>query len=562
MADDAENFGHITFAGVTGIRGTVFSFPTGIQPGVLSLETRLQRRPVPHTGAITVRYGSTRLEFPRCRVVDGSLRRSTSGRTVSLQVQDRRWMWAFGQVSGEYNRRDEAGEVIASTEKTPRELAALCLDALGERNYDTSALPNEPRPPIRWDASNPARALEDLCHTLGCVVVLTLTDRVVLAKMGQGAQLPEPKRIDYGVTVDTPELPDKVAVLLGATEYQLDLELEAVGEEEDGEIVLLDDLSFTPAEGWGFVDLENFAAVADGVADEDKAARMRKARESVFRLYRIKIPDGGLEVPSFTDETGQKVERHDHIEPLDVQNDTLPGAPETRRAAIIYGSFVDQQTYDLNPPTFDVEPFDPGTTPESQRFQGSWSYDQRRSLIVFGEPMFRYKENSTEYEKEPAVLRLRAACRVRYSDTHAYDRKARERRLATGNGLGTPTAFLAHNEIVLRVTVRYRDDFSVESIETNAREAVDEADHYLDAWVDAQRTETPEQATYAGLLRVELDGAIRHVTWKTSTAGATTEVARNTELTRYTPPYRSRRASARVADAAVRDKSKAIAGNG
>lgn len=559
MADEA-NYGRITYAGLRGIRGAVFSFPTGIQPGVLTLETRLQRRPVPYTGKITVEYAGRKWEFLRCRVVDGSLRRSTSGRAVSIQIQDRRWMWQFGQISGEYNRRDESGEVVASTEKTPRELARLCLDAMNEKGGIVDALPDDPRPEIRWDGANPARALEDLCHTLGCVVVLTLADVVRIERMGTGAALPVPQRMDYGATVDPPELPDAAAVLFGATEYQLDLELEAVGEEEDGEVRLLDDLSYKPAEGWGFVDLSTFAAVADGVTDADKAARIRRARETVYRLYRVKLPEGGLDVPEFTARTGRKIDRHDHLEPLDVLNDTLPGNALARRRAFVYGSFVDQQTYDLGPPDYDVEPFDEGTTPETQRYQGSWSYDRERHVLVFAEPVFRYKENSTTYEKEPAVLRLRAAVRVRDPKTHAFDRDERKRTFG-GRQLNTPTLYLPHNEIVRRVTIRYRDDFSVESIENNERLVKQEADYYLDAWEKAQQTETPEQATYAGLHKIELDGAIRHVTWKTSTSGATTEAARNTELTRYTPPYQSRRSTARLIDTASRERARAVRGN-
>ena len=77
-------------------------------------------------------------------------------------------------------------------EQAPQALATLCLQAMGEQNYDVSALLNDARPEVDWSWTNPAEALQALCEGLGCRVVYWLADdRVQIVTIGQGQPLPD-----------------------------------------------------------------------------------------------------------------------------------------------------------------------------------------------------------------------------------------------------------------------------------------------------------------------------------------------------------------------------------
>ncbi|MCX8092493.1 MAG: hypothetical protein N3I86_16450, partial [Verrucomicrobiae bacterium] len=58
-------------------------------------------------------------------------------RVYRVRIQDRRWKWRFGQISGEYNvrRDDNQQNFLLGTARNPQQLARLCLDAMGEQNY-------------------------------------------------------------------------------------------------------------------------------------------------------------------------------------------------------------------------------------------------------------------------------------------------------------------------------------------------------------------------------------------------------------------------------------------
>ena len=73
----------------------------------------------------------------------------------------------------------DTSKIRPGTEKKPQALATLCLQAMGEDDYDVSALPNDARPEIDWSYQNPAEALQQLCDKLGCRVTYVVdTDSV------------------------------------------------------------------------------------------------------------------------------------------------------------------------------------------------------------------------------------------------------------------------------------------------------------------------------------------------------------------------------------------------
>jgi hypothetical protein len=168
----------------------------GTSPSVARLSLVPQATLPSEFGTLTLSFGSVSLELPGCRLDYGSVQRTTTGEISQVSILDRRWRWRFGQISGTYNiRRDDAsleqGQAGAiSSERTPQQLATLCLEAMAESQFDVSDLPNDARPTVEWDREVPAQALAALCDQLGTQVVLQLDNRVALRRVGQGAELP------------------------------------------------------------------------------------------------------------------------------------------------------------------------------------------------------------------------------------------------------------------------------------------------------------------------------------------------------------------------------------
>jgi hypothetical protein len=153
----------------------------------------------------------------------------------------------------------------------------------------------------------------------------------------------------------------------------------------------------------------------------------------------------------------------------------------------------------------------------------------------------------------PAQLVLRAKCQVRDRATRAAARHLRER--STGSNLGTPTRYLARQELVVTHVPKYAtsgyanfpaggpDPRTVESIDTNLDEINRRCDEFIDAALEEYQVEAARQVRAIGICPVELDGAIAQVTYTVGSGGATTMVARNSEPATFAIGHRERRRS-------------------
>ena len=119
---------------------------------------------------------------------------------------------------------------IINTERTPKELATLCLNtAMNETGFVLDGLPDLVRPTVMWDYENPANALQALCDDLGCRIFLGLDNKVhIKCKAGVGEALPTDGILRPSFTIDPPDMPDTIAVACAGTRHQLDLQLESV----------------------------------------------------------------------------------------------------------------------------------------------------------------------------------------------------------------------------------------------------------------------------------------------------------------------------------------------
>ncbi len=354
----------------------------------------------------------------------------------------------------------------------------------------------------------------------------------MLAPVGVGAELPEDDLvIDDGLTIDPPEQPDAIAIACSRDRFQVDFLLEAVGLNNDNTIVPVESLFYKPATGWGRCDVPFFTQV-----DENHRQR---ARSSVFRWYRIVTP---CLIPDF----GQ-IATLDQILPVEDEQVEVVSLNNvvSNKPAQVYGSFfakTDLYRNNILQSAIDPNAFD-GTVQEYRR---PFRVDRSQGIVKFADYVFLNQSDGgggapSSLTIGPAVLRLRVAVSLKDPAVLAPLRYVRQR--SYGNQFGTPTRFIQHDEVVRTHVPQYDANFNVQNVATNVADVNQRCDYYLDAAEQEYQVTFPQTIRYAGLRDdVDLDGAIRQITFQISAAGCTTTISRNDELLHRAPSYQERRA--------------------
>lgn len=256
--------GTAVWPGAISVESCTYTVSQGISPGVAIL--RILPQPVfpAMFGNLVITDGNETVTIPGCRIDSLKVEQDESGTVWALEIVDRRWRWRdLGAIFGCYNQLDPHGKLIPFTIRSPRELALLCLAAMGEPRFRLNLPPgiNNPgplvaqpipenggvNPPINWTGIPPAQALQQVAEQFGCRVVYQLaTDSVLVTPLGVGADLPPGSVHRQGPSLKAPETPDAVGVIGSATRYQTRLALIAVGEEWDGSFRPIDTLSYAP----------------------------------------------------------------------------------------------------------------------------------------------------------------------------------------------------------------------------------------------------------------------------------------------------------------------------
>lgn len=241
----------------------------GITPGKAILTTAPQGDAPREFGDLKFSDGRGQVKIPNCKVDQMTPQMGPNGTTFTLEILDERWRWKFGAISGNYNKTDTRGKLVPWTIRSPRELAILCLRAMGVRSY-TINLPaglessagkdyqrylklgeNFPQsltnPEMTWDHIPPAEALAALADLFACRVIYQPNRaHVLIGQLGGGAKFPNFPYESAGLTIDGPEAPAYVGVFGAPVKYQSRFALEAVGEEWDGSYLPIADLSYAP----------------------------------------------------------------------------------------------------------------------------------------------------------------------------------------------------------------------------------------------------------------------------------------------------------------------------
>lgn len=542
----------IFFGGVANEGSGQFSYQAGIRPSRATIHTRLGVY-YPQIGTLRVTDGQQYRDFPGCRVVRHTIKsQGGGGRMRELVIEDRRWAWGESRIWGEYNTVDQGGRSTAG-QRSARELASLCLDAMGETGYDVSALPPYSYPEVSWDADVAAEALDSICQMFGCLVVLqTRTNQVRIWKDNTGSR----PAIDSRAMDATPSSEPKVVppVLIfegGRTLWQRDLMLEPVGIEKaalKSIIVPIDSLSYKPTDGWEVQD----PRVMQGVAKDYREL----AKSCVYRMFRVKPPFVFTPPPSGLTTSGKdslktagevaefftvKANELWRILPLEShQVSSLAGFDQAKvRDALLVGAFVegksvrannvDKGDYNFTDPNVQLPEEENNPFADVLVYMDGFNLDAASGIVTTSRPVY-YREDS---KCKAPYLRLRTAFGLRHRETKQFvSQQFRYRPPSPTSGAYVPE-LIKQSDVVFEIVEGRRDlapnaptpgAFGFVSI-NNAGQFISLAQAYL---VERLASYYPDEALsvpYKGFVfDYEIDGAIRSVSWATGPQGGATVV--------------------------------------
>jgi hypothetical protein len=593
-----QHFGYATFTGILQVLSCEFTLSHGTQPSVCTLEIIPQSPDsIEPVGDLGFFYDSNTplLLFEQCRIDQASYRYDDHGFVNQLSIQDRRWKWQFGGISGHYNLRiptlvppdakpelqaalldaqallpvpgqgTDPGGINPLTLMSARDLAELCLDEMQEENWDASQLPDDIYPQIDWERTNPARALEDLLYSLNYTLVLRLDGSLLIAKTGVGDDLTSDLPVlSVGETVTPPLKPSAVTVVFAPSRYNVHLLLEAVGKDTCGAYVPINELSYRPQTNWGYqhppffsgVDgwdnaelFTLFAPVEVQIATAGQINPKALAQETVFRTYRVKMEDvdGSGKPPLipgwFGGDADANREEGSRIRYL---WQILPLLDEQ------VAGFVDQVDHKWHawPPWIWGEFYD-GNAYLKNQTNGLMTYGFRfvpeQGLVVFDDYVFRYVGDAPNQTIAPAILTLRVAVTVRDEETRGVDRYSKTVFLPEPD-FGTADRIIMKEDHCLSVMPDYVANSQVESVDDNSDDLDQEADYYLNAFQLEMQPKDAKDVTYVGIWPVDLDGAIRQVTFMVGPRGHLTRASLNYEYHPLVPSYEERRQLGRLND--------------
>lgn len=548
--------GSAVWAGALTCVSCTYTCSHGVTPGV-AVFTAVRQSDLPSEhGTLAFTDGIRTLALPNCKIAYLTDVATPNGRVWQLHIFDRRWKWAFGVINGTYNVRDDRGEVIPELRRSAAQLAALCLMAMGEQSAVVTGMPFDQFPGVDWEAANPAEALQALASQYGCRVVYRPdTDTVLVIRQGVGDQLPDglPVTMDNPV-LDPPERPDSLLLVGGVTLYEVLLVAEAVGEDADGEIKPIDDLSYKPADdkgGWKYsippnhqklTQLKPNPAYEELTQDELDAKVRGLAEKTVYKWYRVKLeaPDGSgkpLKVPEFGE---VKDRRQLTITPERVTEAVGMDGSLAAKPAEIRGVFWRAKQSTVGP----KDPF--GNSVNSEKLETPFQIDETRHLVMFDQPVFRKLEKGIG----PADLVLRCAVQVRDEKTHALGRFELTREFL-GQSLGTGPAVVRRPEIVFKIVGRYTlknpntsdaGEWELTGQTDNADDTGPLADYLIRLAAAQYEFRAAQDREYPGILPILPDGAIQQVTWSVEVnKPPTTRASTNTEHAFWLPSFEENR---------------------
>jgi hypothetical protein len=528
----------LSFPGLNNWLEWDFTFGPGITPGAGSITViNVPGAAFPRAeGDLILSYDRERITLRNCRLGSGTYSAGLQGQQITYQILDRRWKWAFPTISGRYNIRKPDGTLDGKLEpwsvKSPRELATLCLEAMGESGFDVRVLPDQLRPAVHWNLTNAAQALQSLAESLACRVILGLDDRVKLVKTGVGQTLPDDYLPESGEGIDPDERPDALVWYGAPSRYQGPLELRPVGLDKDLKIKPIDELSYKPAGGWEAAYPGDFLEISDTkfkLPDGSETSLRAMALEWVYRAYQL-IPEPdvyGLKTSGSTTMPRRRLVLGSTLV------DTWTDGEGVKREKPAYLTGVC-----WHPRAKDYRNFENATT-RVERL--GFSIDAEKQIVQCSD--FVYRFTATGDGKETPKLYLWTSYNILDEKTNQPLRWEKEKLLSPRAKANSKFRLPIESDGIgykwkATFGVLGTDQLSLGKITENSDDLTKEAGYYLQAEAARYDVPTSMDRSYIGLRRFEPDGSLAQVTWSAKRSGCITRASLRNEHDPYMPRYR------------------------
>ena len=487
-----------------------FTFSRGVRPSVCHVMAIPQPTFSGESGPLTLTYGEESVTFPDCAVDFADLR-IEQGQAINMRILDRRWKWQRPIVTFRANLRQDESSIRLETLRTPAQLAAMLLGALGEQSFDTSEMPSATFPTVHWDGVKAVDALQELCDLCGCVVCLGLDNVVRIRRLGLGGDIPDfPVRMTELYPVPLTNLPSHVRVDMDDVLVQSKLALSATARDTNYDRKVLDALSYRPSNGWKYEHPAMFNNVSATYNDPNQQQQYAAglAFEDVFRKYRVaNQAHGGLGVPGIDD----PITSMEQLTLRDTLNDYALDSYGARQALPAYVEGV------YWPESDNYE-----NTPNGTRYHGKFSIDPVLGEVHFDRPVWKLAEDFTHL---PADLYLTTTYTVRRSPTHTPTRYGYQRQV---NDVGSGTLHIERRDLKPTITQRDANVSSLGTRNTNLLFLNIVGDVQVGAVQPSLVRQGAQDARYIGWVATELDGTLAQITWTMGGSRGT-----NTRITRW-----------------------------
>lgn len=533
--------GRVSFGPIEGVQQFQMTRSCGIQPSVIQLVVpQLPDLPLGKSTPLILSDSVHQILIDDCMVQSIDIDESEGYRFV-ITLIDSKWRWAYGEISGQYNTV-RGGVILDSTRKTPKELARLCLVEMGVSRYDVSQLPNETYPEVTWDLEKPAIALENLCGSLGCVVVQELSGLVRICRKGVGKRLPNLAGAQVQESIKLETAPDRICISADASIWEVSLALgKAFGiERSKGQvdqpvvesILEIDRLSYKPPGGWGNEDPMLFANVAakqfpnatmqEQIQERDRIRSL--ATESVWKIFGFKFPFRLPGLPFEIRDVNQILFQEDLLSEYTIEYTSASRQANLyerrRQQPFIYGVYYDRKdTGKNNVDTFSHRWWDN----RKLIYPGGFSLDKDRGVIKFSDAVYLYDSDpeATSRFKIPKLY-LRVAISVKDPKTGRYWRDVYEH--STGWQNQSKPLWIKKGD--LRREIKVNPETSAVFGKDGDNRSVLEKELKRYAQFEQIKLEgvRPAQGTYSGFIPIELDGTIEQVSYSIDNSGQTQTV--------------------------------------
>lgn len=529
------------YPGVGPARNFQITWGWGIRPETQRIETTYNHLPTARIGTISLQglASGKRLELPYCRVA----KQADEGAGVcTIEFEDRRWFWQFGSIDGDYNFFDPL-TLTFRRQTSARDLARLCLAAMNEINYNVDALPSNHFPRRQWNASNPASELERLGLEYGCVVCLDpISDRVRLCRIGIGDAAPDGEAIKRYPGIYAPPLPSQIRSVGGTALFQTAFTIgRPFARELDGRLVLLDSVSYRPAQGWGSCSPFTFNHIeGTTVINGEKVYHRDLALESVWRYYELGMPATGWAPAPLVGSPYAPTSLADMGPFLDTRLEKDPITDLRQRMVVrgpVYFDSEDSRNKSVN-----------GDWPGEIRF-----IDPERPIFNTSEPLFKY--SGTNFVPSPATGIVIVGHAIKKEGV-----QLRYEKWLDNSGAPTPAGpqIEHHSDIVREFIAARSTNGGLGNLpdKDNLDKCDAQAIYYLNSLAANLVDLQAETVQKTGLfLDTGLDGAIRRLVWSGGPDVApSTTIARNNEPNPYIQPWENRpsQVNKKIAEAIAR----------